>query len=202
LRFWHWWSISSNDFGIVQVSTDNGTTWTDLSSNYVKDSSGEWTRATLDLSAYAGQTIQLGFYFESHTDGYGRVYVGPGWYIDEVEVITGPLPQWASGGIDTFEDAGAPDRWTASNGIWEIGVPTSGPNAAHERTSLLATILSGNYTDNRSSRVVSPYITLPSADQNPRLRFWHWWSISSNDFGIVQVSTDNGTTWTDLQVRQ
>ena len=32
-----------------------------LSSNY--DSSGQWTRAWLDLTAYAGQTVRLGFYF-------------------------------------------------------------------------------------------------------------------------------------------
>ena len=121
-----------------------------------------------------------------------------------MEVLSGALPQWPISGLDNFEDAAAPDRWTAGTGIWEIGMPTSGPaanaggNRAHEGTNVLATILSGNYTDDRSSRIVSPAFTVPVADQNPRLRFWHWWSISSNDFGKVQISTDDGVTWQDL----
>ena len=90
--------------------------------------------------------------------------------------MTGPLPQWAVSGVDNFEDAAAPDRWTADTGIWEIGVPTNGPpadaegNLAHEGTSVLATILSGNYTDERASRVVSPSFTVAAAEDNPRLQ--------------------------------
>ena len=49
----------------MQVSTDNGSTWKDLSGQYAADSSGQWTRATLDLSAYAGQSVRIGFYFEA-----------------------------------------------------------------------------------------------------------------------------------------
>jgi hypothetical protein len=207
LRFWHWWNFKSNDWGRVQISSDNGVTWKDLSTQYTADSSGQWTRATLDLNAYAGKTVRIGFYFESSS--WGGTQTGPGWYIDEVLVVTGALPQSPSAGMETFEDAAAPDRWIADRGVWEIGVPTNpngpAPNAqgsrAHQGIGVLATLLAGNYTDDRSSRVSSSSFVVPAADQNPRLRFWHWWSFKSNDWGRVQISSDNGLTWKDLSTQ-
>ncbi len=61
--------------------------------------------------------------------------------------------------------------WEISNGVWEIGAPTSGPLRAHEGVNCLATILSGNYSDNRTSRVMSSAFTVAAAADNPRLRF-------------------------------
>ncbi|MBI5017195.1 MAG: choice-of-anchor J domain-containing protein [Deltaproteobacteria bacterium] len=134
LRFWHWWSIAGHDFGKVQVSTDNGATWADLSAQYTADSSGQWARATLDLSAYAGQSVRIGFYFEPHHySSYGVYYtdVGSGWYIDQVEVVIGPLPVWAGGGggsVDGDErhlgDRGADP---ATSPPWPMSVPRKQP---------------------------------------------------------------------------
>ena len=144
----------------MQVSTNNGASWQALSPKYGEDvvgsfpgnydSSGQWTRAWLDLTAYAGQTVRLGLYFESHGGG----NVAPGWYVDDMVIETGPLPVMVL--PEGFEDSGAGDRWVADYGVWEIGVPTSGPGSAHGGTNCLATVLSGNYTDDRESRVVSP----------------------------------------------
>ena len=107
-----------------------------------------------------GRTFGSGS-ISSRTTGYYGGDVGPGWYIDEVEVLTGPLPHGRRR-TGAFEDASsAMDAWTASNGIWEIGRAdqraraNAGGNRAHEGTAL-ATILSGNYTDDRSSRIIEP----------------------------------------------
>ena len=79
LRFWHWWSFACADYGQVQISTNNGASWINLSPGYWNDSSGDWTRAWLDLTAYAGQTVRLGFYFAS-SSGSGCGYtVSTGW---------------------------------------------------------------------------------------------------------------------------
>src|SRR5262249_44780627 len=108
-------------------------------------------------------------------------------YIDEVTIETGnrvvSFP-------DDFE-RGVGD-WCADYGIWEVGVPTSGPGGAHSGSNVLATILVGNYYDNRSSRISTPPFVVPSADQQPRLRFWHWWSFSCDDYGQVQIRVDGG----------
>jgi len=82
--------------------------------------------------------------------------------------------------------------------IWEVGRPTSGPGAAHSGTNCVATVLGGNYPDNRKARLVSSAFLVPTAEQLPRLRFWHWWSFNLYDAGQVQISTDGGLSWKAL----
>lgn len=100
------------DFGFVQVSTDNGVTWTTLTNadttsiidpnGYpaIKDQLGagftgisgtglepEWVNETFDLSAYAGQSILVGFRMMTDWGSLGNGFLeGPNWYIDNVMV--------------------------------------------------------------------------------------------------------------------
>ena len=88
------------DFGFVQVSTDNGETWTSLENDYTTNEtdpsarplivenvpgltgwSGEWMSMEFDLSAYDGQEIM--FQFRYITD-WATVYEG--WYVSDVMV--------------------------------------------------------------------------------------------------------------------
>jgi hypothetical protein len=85
-RFWHWYSFSSADYGNVQIKVDGGE-WETISNNYNNTSSGVWTRPSIDLSAYAGSTVEIGFYFRSDRDGWGHVTVSAGWYIDDVVIV-------------------------------------------------------------------------------------------------------------------
>ena len=189
LRFWHWYSIASNDYGVVQIKAAGESEWTEISAHYTSTSSGVWTRPYLDLTAYAGQNVQIAFYFYARS-----LYESSGWYIDDLEVITGdPVfanPEgWESGLGD----------WSADLGTWEIGTPTSGPGAAYNESSqCAATVLKGNYHSTVSSRLTSPFFTVPAAAQNPRLRFWHWYSIASNDYGVVQIKAAGESEWTEI----
>jgi hypothetical protein len=51
-------------------------------------SSGGWTNANLDLSAYTGQTIRLAFHFQSGLTGFGNA---AGWYVDDLAVAGVPV---------------------------------------------------------------------------------------------------------------
>ena len=91
--------------------------------------------------------------------------------------------------------------WSAESGTWEVGIPTSGPGGSYNGTQCAATWLGGNYEDYNSSRLISPIFTVPSSNDNPRLRFWQWFSFSRDngtDFGKVQIKVDGETTWTDI----
>jgi immune inhibitor A len=101
LDFDTWYNIEENwDFAMVQVSTDGGTTWKSLStphtsSNIVEDgydaiklnmpgytgSSDGWIHETIDLSAYAGQEIQL--QFRSMSDWGANL---EGFFVDNIKV--------------------------------------------------------------------------------------------------------------------
>ena len=87
--------------------------------------------------------------------------------------------------------------WDVSNGVWEVGTPTSGPgscNTVFGGTVCAGTVLSGNYPVNTDSRLItpsfSPFIQLPgvSGMEEIRLRYWQWFSYAGGDSGVVQVS--------------
>lgn len=90
----HW------DFGVVQVSTDNGQTWTSLANENTRDdivpeghpkikanlpgfngNSGGWTTETFDLSAYAGQKVLLAFRYMTDW-GFNEA----GWYLSNLQL--------------------------------------------------------------------------------------------------------------------
>jgi hypothetical protein len=193
LRFWHWFSFNSDDYGKVQIKTTSGTHWIDISGSYINTGSGVWTYPSIDLSAYSGQNVQIAFYFHSQNNYYGSTYVSTGWYLDDVTVETGPVPL---NNPETWESGIG--GWGVDKGTWEVGTPTSGPTAAHSGTKCASTVLAGNYAEGVDSRLISPAFTVPSANQNPRLRFWHWFSFNSDDYGKVQIKTTSGTEWIDI----
>lgn len=74
------------DYCMVDVSSDGGSTWTHLRGGYGAAPSGSsegWIITTLDLSAYANQTVQLRFYFDTGDDQYNDF---PGWFVDDIVV--------------------------------------------------------------------------------------------------------------------
>ena len=74
--------------------------------------------------------------------------------------------------------------WSVSNGTWEVGVPTTGPVAAYSGQNCVATKLTGNYSKNVDSRFISPPFTVPDSNENPRLRFWHWFEFYDGNSSV------------------
>jgi bacillopeptidase F (M6 metalloprotease family) len=186
LRFWHWFSFDG-DYGKVQVKPDGSSTWIDISGLYTNSGSETWSCPLINLSNYAGQQVQIAFLFSSNS-----LWESSGWYIDDISLVTGPIVFNNPEGWEN--DLG---DWSAESGTWEVGSPTSGPNSAHTGQNCAATHLYGNYAGNASSRFVSPSFMVPNASQNPRLRFWHWFSFDG-DYGKVQIKTSGSSTWIDI----
>jgi bacillopeptidase F (M6 metalloprotease family) len=105
-----------------------------------------------------------------------------------------------------FEDWESCDMgsWFASNGVWEVGMPTVGPLNPSSGQCCAGTVLDGNYTNSANTRLTSPQISLPSllSGEKLKLRFWHWYRMHNSsghyDHGFVQISTDNGNTWATI----
>ncbi len=101
LSFWTKFEIESEwDCGKIQISTNNGTNWTNLAGSYTKPASGKgtqvpsgtpiydgvissWLNEMIDLSAYATNQIKLRF--ELKTDGSVNK---DGWYIDDIGIYS------------------------------------------------------------------------------------------------------------------
>jgi len=188
LRFWQWYSFVNAE-GYVEIRQQSGSTnWLAISAtnrsvgfNPANYSSGVWTRPDYDLSAYAGQNVQIAFHFADGGNGYGP---DPGWYVDDVAVVTGqPVvnnPEGFEGGLGD---------WSVDAGTWEVGIPTSGPNRANSGTNCAATVLAGNYGYNMDTRLISPPLTIPPTATV--LHYSQWYSFV-NAGGFVEIS--NGTT--------
>ena len=186
LKYWQWFNIeNSDDQGVLQISVNSGA-WQTISSPEFDGESMVWTQYVTDLSAYAGSSVRIAFYFTSDW-----VSTYNGWYIDDVsietDVVIFPNPEDFELGIG---------NWSADNGLWEVGIPSSGPANAHSGQNCAGTVLSGNYPNDANTRLISPEINLtPASGQTPMLFFYHWYIIENNDDkGFIQISV-NGGEW-------
>lgn len=100
-----WW-----DYCMVSVSTDGGNNWTELrgkpkvktiSGLAPSGNSGGWINTELSLEDFAGQTIQLRFYFDT-IDGIAQNFSG--WFVDNVEVIQPDADTDGDGVSDKVDD--------------------------------------------------------------------------------------------------
>ena len=144
LRWWQWFhlgnSYNGTDLGDFQISTNNGTSWqTLLSIGGENAASGGWTEPSVDLSAYAGQSVQIAFYYQTGDEYHSG---GPGWFVDDVTLVTGP-PVTLTPNVPVGFESGLGD-WSVDNGLWAVGVPTAGPGAAYDGTNCAGTGLAGN----------------------------------------------------------
>ena len=184
-RFWYWFSFAAGDYGQVQIKVNNGD-WQPISNIIDNYNSTAWSYGSIDISSYADSTVQIAFYFHSHKAGYYND-VSSGWYIDDVSLITGPYVLNSPEGFESgFGD------WSVDEGSWEVGVPTSGPDSAYNGQNCVGTNLEGNYQEPADSRLISPPFIVPAASENPRFRFWYWFSFAAGDYGQVQIKVNNG----------
>ena len=106
LSFWTKWDIETGyDCGVLQISTNSGSTWIALTGTLTKAASGNgkqtpagtpiydgarltWTQETVDLSSYTGQQIKLRFALWTDA-GTNK----DGWYVDDIAIYYyGVLP--------------------------------------------------------------------------------------------------------------
>ena len=85
LQFQQWFAFTGSVSGQVQVSV-----WDAVTSTWgvwinegvpVTDSSGGWSLKDVDLTAYSGETVRIGFYHVSLT-----TLNNAGWYLDDIIV--------------------------------------------------------------------------------------------------------------------
>ncbi|MGC4804811.1 immune inhibitor A domain-containing protein [Micromonospora sp. DT233] len=106
-----WYDIEEDyDYLYAEVSTNGGTTWQSLTNSLVDpgetgvdgSTSGAWVDLNYDLSAYAGQTVQ--FRYRYQTDG--GVHLA-GAFLDNITLVKGGATVWTDG-AESLDPA-----WTA-----------------------------------------------------------------------------------------
>ena len=108
LRFWHSYATEAGfDGGVVEISTNNGLTWSNLGSKMIQNGyngeiplanastvvgpaftggSNGYIQTIVDLSSYKGQKVLIRFRMGSD------VLTGAtGWYVDKVDIVSNPV---------------------------------------------------------------------------------------------------------------
>ena len=185
LRFWQWFSYAAADSGQVQIlvwDSVSGTwgSWANEGTAVVNTSG--WSLKDVDLTAYAGKRVRIGFYHTAFCDGGFCNDESTGWYIDDISIVK-KVPAFTG----SFESGWG--DWGADRGVWQIGTPTVGPMGCYSGTQCATTGLNGNYPGETDSRLISPSIDLPSVTgaEELHLRFWQWFSYAAADSGQVQI---------------
>ncbi|MBW5448593.1 peptidase M6 [Cohnella sp. CFH 77786] len=137
------------DFGAVQVSEDQGRTWTSLSnadtrSDLVEEghptikanlpgftgSSGGWTTETFDLSAYAGKKVLLGFRYMTDWG-----FTESGWYLSNLRLNGVTIdPMTDTSGFLSLEQA---TGQYVNYQVQFIGYKKGGGNGSGERVKVI-----------------------------------------------------------------
>ncbi|CAG0936462.1 tRNA(Glu)-specific nuclease WapA [Thermoflexales bacterium] len=184
LEFWDPIDLGAGDHALVEISTDNGQSWTPLIDR-TSVSNVSWTRHTADLAAYAGQSILLRFRLDARQD----TAVGDGWHIDDVLVTTAPESIYALPFDDPAETL---TNWFAE-GSW--GLSTDQP---YTGTASFADSPIGNYAARSSAALeLNGQLNLAGV-LAPQLTYFERYDLAAGDAASVEVSINNGQTWTSL----
>ncbi|MEJ5166333.1 MAG: M28 family peptidase, partial [Thermoanaerobaculia bacterium] len=155
LKFWEYYNTeAAYDWCRPQISTNGGSTWITLGTQYAGQSGG-WIQKDYDLSSYSGNIrIRFEFYADS-------LYNYEGWYIDDIEISKGVLctPDLKFNS-SSFTDVCNGTGSGSGNGIIDSGEDVSlnlslinnGLQTATGVSATILTITSGiSITDNSSS---------------------------------------------------
>ena len=206
LTFWQYFNYQGSDSGKVQInvfSEGSWSGWSDISTYQAYTYSRGWCFAGVDLTAYKGQRVRFGFVHDDnheHSGYYDEHYEDPGWFIDDLEIIVQDVI--TPDGLDgTFESG--QNGWYSYRGVWQIGVPSSGPGSAYSGTNVAGTVLGADYPYGTDSSLISPTMDLPSIAEGEEivLRFAQWFNYDGADVRKVRIRTWDGaswSSWTDL----
>ncbi|HTR41224.1 MAG TPA: hypothetical protein VMH87_06375 [Pseudomonadales bacterium] len=194
---------STNEVARVQISADGGANWIDLyarpgSASGSSDSA--FTNIALSLSNYAGDTVLLRFNFDFQGGSYFDGGYPIGWFFTDVlitntqalfnqttnnstvtNIVSGNLEDSANNGLVNFTLTPPPYYYVTTNP--PVG---SEPNCFHL-----------THIDPTSQYLQLNELLLPNAGSTVTFSSELAYA-SSDEYALVEVSTNNGTTWNDL----
>ena len=190
LSFWHQYGLQTNsDWGFVDVSTDGGASW--VEAYYITGTSGEWRQARVDLTPYRGQVPWLRFRIQTNAS-----IQDDGWHIDDVAIGETVPPTLTFPFSDDFNDS----TTTMANwipGAWGITVPSE--NGSHYISTRPTGSLPDFYPGSTLLSLGGPLDLSSATYPQLRMRYRGYDSAYNGAETYLQVSQDNGETWSTLR---
>ncbi|MEM9341123.1 MAG: M4 family metallopeptidase, partial [Bacteroidota bacterium] len=190
----------------LEISTDEGSTWTSIWSRSGAQGTG-WNTASVDLDAYSGNTVQFRFNGISSSSWQGDIA------IDNFQISTGNGggTPGCTGGIASFPYSDGFENtlgnWSNASGDdlnWQAdsnGTPSNntGPGTAVQGSFYLYVEVSGNGTGYPNKRAIlnSDCFDLTTSSAAFFNFSYHMYGATNMGRLDVEVSSDDGATWTN-----
>lgn len=145
----------------------------------------------------SGLTHSTKYYYRPYaTNSVGTTYGPLDSFLTSPIISTLPYTQDFDGAANTGWEALA----TGGLNPWELGTPSKPQiTSAFNGTKAWVTLTSGAYPNGADAAVVSPQFNFTALTANPIISFWHNFGTESGwDGGILEVSTNGGTTWNQI----
>lgn len=201
LAFYHRYRLATcgypyvHDNIYVEISSNGGFSWSQL--KVWQGTNLAWTHEQFDLSNYKTNLVKIRFQLSSHNSCSA---VSDGWFIDDVKIQenntlnrTFSLPF-----LDNFENGLS--KWFIGGFNWDT--TTTNPNSGQYCVS---DSKNGNYTFNSDPTITMSGVVNLANTAFPILSFFHRYSLATcgypyvHDNIYVEISTDGGFTWIQLQ---
>ena len=192
LVFYNAWYLGAGDNIYAEVSTDRNT-WVSLTPERTNGAlqSGSrndaFTREAISLQAYDGTVFYLRFRLQADNSD-----SKDGWWIDDIVLQNRPSGTMPYPFFDNMENGGS--NWLA-DGTWTIS-----PEEAYSGASSWSDSPGTNYADASNSRLSAalPFQLRTTQATRPELSFWYKHDIGNFDKLYLEVSTNDGSTWTSI----
>lgn len=199
--FWHRYNLTYNDKIYIEVSNDGRQTWVALGGSALASTSTNlsWSQTVFSLSNYIGQDIYLRFRLDARSDS----RVADGWWIDDFSLRNKPnsvvMLDWCDnmeGGSSEWVPEGT---WTLVNGP-DFNSTQTTPHTVmpHSGSLYWSDSPQANYEHNTNSSLTLKSKVVLAGAVAPELVFWHLWDVEYSDDLYVEVSTDEGDTWSTV----
>ena len=177
--FWTRWQQPAGNQGLVEVSTDQGDSWTTV--HVIDQPNVAWVLQDVPLSAYNGQQIEVRLRLDAPLSGSSTDY----WALDDFLFFAKePYTQHEIPFSDSFETL---TNWSIPYG-WQV------TDVAHTGEQALVG------QENKGVLRLLDAIDLTTAVQ-PVLTFREQFALPSGSTGKIYASTDYGSTWTTVYER-
>jgi len=203
LEFMSKWSLASPDYARLQISTNNGSSWSTLKTFQQSES---WHQELFDLSSYIGSSVRFRFLMVTNNS-----IPGDGFYFDTFSLkdyqcsdcnacttIIDQFPQNESfeSGLGTWAQSIGDDlNWTRDAN----GTPSSntGPTSGSDGSWYAYIEASSPNYPSKTAGLESPCYDLSNVSQLNLSFDYHMYGSASSMNLEVQVSVDGGISWSN-----
>ncbi len=199
---YHMWGSAMGSLQL-EASLDNGVNWFAVWSKSGNQDNA-WYGASVDLSAYAGETIQLRFYGETGANYYSDIAIDNLYFTTSANQNPAPCNTTVSNFPYTEGFEGGTGNWTeqVSSNIWRrhsggTGSSGTGPSSAAAGSYYFYTEASSPNYPSKTAILESPCFDL--SDENVAYFSFDYHLYGSYMGSLsLEVSTDGAINWTSV----